>query len=149
MALIRTFTPQVPSETRRYFDDELRDLWLSNFSNTQTSVPSVNVRETDDEFIVEVAAPGMKKDDFNVNLENDMLTVSSERKEEKEEKEREEAAYTRREFSYQSFQRTFTLPENVVDGDKIDAKYADGILRLVLPKLEHTKKKPSRQIKVS
>ncbi len=146
MALIRTFTPQVPSETRRYFDDELRDHWLSNFSNTRTSVPSVNVKETDDEFIVEVAAPGMKKDDFNVNLENDMLTVSSERKEEKEGKE---AAYTRREFSYQSFQRTFTLPENIVDGDKIDAKYSDGILRLVLPKLEHARKKPSRQITVS
>ena len=102
--------------------------------------------ETDDEFMLEVAAPGMKKDDFEVNLENDVLTVSSESKEEAEEKE---AAYTRSEFSYQSFQRTFTLPENMVDGDKIDAKYEDGILKLKLPKLEHAKKKPPRQITVS
>ena len=129
-----------------WLDDDLRDLFMTNFSPTETTVPAVNVKETDNEFELEVAAPGMKKDDFDINLENDLLTVSSERKEEKEE---ENADFTRREFSYQSFQRTFTLPENMVDSDKIDAKYHDGILRVRLPKLKHAKTRPARQIKIS
>jgi len=143
MALIRTFTPRYPSSMERFLDEDLRDLFRSNFSSTETTVPAVNVKETDDEFRIEVAAPGMKKDDFKVNLEDNLLTVSSEHKEETKE---EEEKYARREFSYQSFQRTFTVPENMVDGTQIDAKYHDGILQIKLPKLEHAKTKPASSI---
>ncbi len=146
MALIRSWTPRYPAGTGRFLDDDLRDLWLTNFSRTETTVPAVNVKETDSEFLLELAAPGMSKKDFDINLENDVLTISSEHKEGEEKKDGD---YTRREFSYQSFQRTFTLPENMVDGDKIDAKYKDGILQLKLPKLEHAKKKPPRQIDIT
>lgn len=146
MTLMRTFTPSHPSGIARWLsNDDLRDALLSNFSPTETTVPAVNVKETDTEFELEVAAPGMKKDDFQINLENDILTISSEREEEKEE---ENGRFARQEFSYQSFQRTFSLPENMVDSEKIDAKYHDGILHLTLPKLEHAKTKPPRQIKI-
>lgn len=97
-------------------------------------------------FDVEVAAPGFKKADFNIELNNDQLTISSEKKANEEMKEDE--AFTRREFSYQSFSRTFTLPR-IVETDKIKAKYENGILRITIPKKEEAKPKPSRQIAIS
>ncbi|WP_372649648.1 Hsp20/alpha crystallin family protein, partial [Draconibacterium sp.] len=108
----------------------------SNFSSTNTSLPAVNVKETDDDFVIEVAAPGMSKNDFNVNFKNNVLTISSEKKNEKEEKNEN---YTRKEFSYQSFQRSFTVAENAVVGEKISAKYDNGILHIVLPKRDEVK----------
>ncbi len=98
-------------------------------------------------FEVEVAAPGLKKDDFKVELDGNMLTISSEKKNEWEEKEDER--YTRREFSYQSFQRSFQLPRDVVDENKIQAKYDNGVLHLVIPKKEHAKQRPPRMIKIN
>jgi HSP20 family protein len=118
----------------------------TNFSTTNTTLPAVNIKEGKDDFQIEVAAPGMEKKDFKIDLENDQLTISSERKNEKEEKD---DSYTRREFSYQSFSRTFTLPEHLVDGEKISAKYADGILRIIVPKKEEAKPKPPRTIKIA
>ncbi|WP_232302862.1 Hsp20/alpha crystallin family protein [Draconibacterium sediminis] len=118
----------------------------SNFSSTNTSLPAVNVKETDDDFVIEVAAPGMSKNDFNVNFKNNVLTISSEKKNEKEEKNEN---YTRKEFSYQSFQRSFTVAENAVVGEKISAKYDNGILHIVLPKRDEVKPQPERQIKIS
>jgi HSP20 family protein len=94
-----------------------------------------------------VAAPGMTKDQFKVNYDNGRLTISSEKKDEKTEKKGER--YTRREFSYMSFQRSFTIPENLVNGEKIQASYKDGILHLSLPKREEVKPKPAREIKIS
>lgn len=118
---------------------------LTNFSNSNTSLPSVNVKETNDEFIIEVAAPGMKKNDFKINLRNNILSISSEKKEENEDKNEN---YTRKEFSYQSFQRSFTVLENDVESNKITANYSDGILRINLPKREEIKPKPAREIKI-
>ncbi|WP_320113549.1 Hsp20/alpha crystallin family protein [Draconibacterium orientale] len=118
----------------------------SNFSSTNTSLPAVNVKETDDDFVIEVAAPGMSKNDFNVNFKNNVLTISSEKKNEKEEKNEN---YTRKEFSYQSFQRSFTVAENAVVGEKISAKYDNGILHIILPKRDEVKPQPERQIKIS
>jgi HSP20 family protein len=117
-----------------------------NFSSTNTTLPAVNVRETENEYELEVAAPGMKRDNFKVNLDKDQLTISSEWK---DESKKEEENYTRKEFSYQSFQRSFTIPENLVDGEKISAKYHDGILSVKLPKREEAKPKPAREIKIS
>jgi HSP20 family protein len=146
MAQIRRFAPRYPAFADRFFDEDLRDWFRGNFSPTDTTVPAVNVKETENEFQIELAAPGMDKKDFNINLENSTLTVSSEHKEEARE---EDENFTRKEFSYQSFQRSFNIPENMVDGDKIDAKYKDGILHIKLPKLEHAKPKPARNIKIS
>jgi HSP20 family protein len=119
------------------------DNW--NYSDTNTTIPAVNVKEDNDKFEIEVAAPGMKKEDFKLNLENYVLTISSEKKTEKEEKQEN---YSRKEFSYQSFQRKFNLPDSHIQRDKIVAKYADGILIIELPKREEVKPQPVREIQI-
>ena len=133
------------------FDDLLsRNLFNwgnSNFSNTGTTLPAVNIKETGDSFEVELAAPGMKKEDFKVELEGTVLTISSERNQEAEENEDER--YSRKEFSYESFQRIINLPNQVVDFDKIKAKYENGLLQLVIPKREEARQKPPRMISIS
>mgnify|MGYP001095616126 CR=1 FL=1 len=146
MALIKTRRPAFPSFMDWGMEDDLTDWMNLNFSPTRTTIPEVNVKESDNAFEIEMAVPGMKKDDFNIKLENNMLTISSEKKEEKKEGE---GQYARREFSYQSFQRSFSLPENLVDSDKIDATYHDGILQLMLPKREHARPRAKRSIKIS
>jgi len=134
----------------KFFDDDWNSLfnWSNrNFTNNQTTLPSVNIRETADEYLVEVAAPGMKKEDFQIELDNNALVIKNEVKQESESEEGE--VFTRKEFSYQSFQRSFNLNSRVVDDNNIKATYQDGILRLNLPKKEEAKKKPARQIKIS
>ena len=133
------------------FNDFLsRDLWnwgLENNSSTNTSIPAINVKEANDHYEVELAAPGMEKKDFKIELNGNMLTISSERQSEWE--DREDERYTRREFSYQSFQRSFQLPKDVVDEDKIQAKYENGLLHLTIPKKEHAKQRPPRMIEIA
>jgi HSP20 family protein len=149
--LVRTnsnFFPSVPS----LFNDLLADDWfnssLANWRSEGNTLPSVNVKETNDEFIVEVAAPGMKRQDFKIELDNHVLTVSSEREDNQQEQDKA-GNYTRREFSYQSFQRSFALPKDHVEGEKIAARYADGILYINVPKSDRAKVKPARQIQIS
>jgi HSP20 family protein len=139
--------PSFPSFLNRFFEGDLMDWSNSNFAGTNSTLPAVNIKENQDEFLIEVAAPGMSKDQFKVNYDNGRLTISSEKKDEKTEKKGER--YTRREFSYMSFQRSFTIPENLVNGEKIHAGYSDGILHLSLPKREEVKPKPAREIKIS
>ena len=133
------------------FDDflskDLFDWGSSNFSMTGTTIPAVNVKETAESFEVEMAAPGMKKEDFKVELNNNILSISSEQKQEHEEKNNER--FTRKEFSYQSFHRSFQLSREAVDADNIQAKYENGVLHLVIPKREEVKQKPSRLINIS
>jgi HSP20 family protein len=132
------------------FDDFFsRDLWnwgSANNSSTNTTLPAVNIRETADNFEVEMAAPGMKKEDFKIELEGNELRIGSEHRSENETKDGER--FTRREFSYQSFQRSFTLPKDVVDVEQINASYENGVLRLLIPKKEEAKQKPPRMIEV-
>lgn len=130
-----------------FFNRDFFDWGLSNYSDTNTSIPKVNVKETKDNFEVEVAAPGMNKNDFKIQLDGNTLSISSEKSDEREENNEDEK-YSRREFSYQSFQRSFTLPKDVVDADKIEAKYENGLLHLVIPKKEEAKQKPPRQIQI-
>lgn len=130
-----------------FFNRDLFDWSNSNFSDTNTNIPAVNIKETAQTYEVEMAAPGMTKKDFKVELDGNMLTISSEKTNQKEENESER--YSRREFSYQSFQRTFTLQKDVVDIDKIQAKYENGLLQLVIPKKEEAKQKPPRLIQIS
>ena len=133
------------------FDDFLnRDLFNwgnSNFSDTNTTIPAVNIKETAENYEVEVAAPGMTKKDFKVELDGNSLTISSEKSNQNE--EREDGLYSRKEFSYQSFLRTFTLQKEVVDIDRIQAKYENGLLHLLIPKKEEAKQKPPRLIQIS
>lgn len=108
-------------------------------------IPTVNIIENTKDFKIEMAAPGMEKKDFHVSVEDGTLTIRSEKKEEIKEKKEN---YTRREFSYNSFIRSFRLPDNCLP-EKIDAKYENGILTLVLPKKEVIAQKAVKEIKVS
>lgn len=118
------------------FDDFFRP-WneLLGMGKSLTT-PAVNVSENKNHYEVSVAAPGLKKNDFNIDLEGNMLTISCEKEENKEEKDER---YTRKEYSYTSFRRSFTLPEEVIK-DKIEAIYEDGVLHITLPKTEEAKK---------
>ncbi|MBD0333433.1 MAG: Hsp20/alpha crystallin family protein [Chitinophagaceae bacterium] len=150
MSLIRRNDDLFPAMPSLFNDLFTRDVWnwgLSNNSSTNTTIPAINIRESNDSFHVELAAPGMKKDDFKVELDNNMLIISSEKEDRHEENQDEK--YSRREFSYQSFQRTFQLPKDVVDADKIEAKYENGLLHLVIPKKEEAKQRPPRMINIS
>lgn len=121
--------------------------FMSNFLDVQTGIntPAVNIIEGKDHFKIEVAAPGLDKQDFKIDLENKVLTISCDKEEKKEEKDEK---IMRREFSYCSFKRSFTLPD-IVDTDKINASHKDGILFIEIPKREEAKVKPARQIKIS
>jgi HSP20 family protein len=125
-----------PSLIDDFFGRDLFNWGNSNFSSTSTTVPSINIKETTDNYEVEVAAPGMDKNDFKVTLDDNLLTISSVKQ---NEQETVEDNYTRREFSYQSFQRSFELPKNVVDEENIKAHYDNGLLHLIIPKKEGAK----------
>lgn len=118
--------------------------FMSNF-NTGITLPAVNVLDNNEEYIVEMAVPGLKKSDFDISLDNQMLSISAELSTENDDVNEN---YTRREFGYSSFKRTFSLPESV-ETDKINAKYEDGILKVLLPKRDEAKKKPLRHIEIS
>lgn len=133
-----------------FFDDLFTPNWVGELRNRKdfgVSVPAVNIKETKENFHVELAVPGKKKEDFNIEIDHDILTISSEEKKEHEEKD-EEGRYTRREFGYSSFKRAFTLPENI-DAKNINAKYEEGILKIDLPKKDVTIPNPKRLINIS
>jgi len=144
MSLVR-FSNQVPSLFDRFFEGDLFDWSNRNYSLTNTTLPSVNIKENNDAFVVDVATPGFDKNDFKLELNNDLLTISSEKKVETETKEGEQ--FTKREFSYQSFSRLFTLP-NTANAEGIVANYENGILRVSIPKKEEAKPRPSRMIEI-
>ena len=112
--------------------------------NGGTSFPAVNIKDLEDRLTMEMAVPGMKKSDFDIDLDDSVLTISAESR---TEVEREEENYTRREFGFTSFKRSFTLPETI-DPDKIKASYTDGILLIDIPKMEELKK-PVKKIELS
>jgi HSP20 family protein len=119
---------------------------MNNFSEANTTLPKVNVKEDPDGFLVEMAAPGMTKDDFNIEVNNNLLTISSEKHETN--KEADNGKYTKREFAYAAFQRSFSLPDSA-NTDNISAKYDNGILKLSIPKKEEAKPVPPRKIDIS
>lgn len=108
------------------------------------NIPAVNITEHKDEYQVSLAVPGMKKDDFKIDLDGNMLTISSEKEESKEEKEKK---FTRKEYNYSSFSRSFTLPEEI-NQEKIEARYEDGVLKIALPRKEEAKKIYAKHIDV-
>ncbi|CAM4414053.1 Hsp20/alpha crystallin family protein [Zobellia roscoffensis] len=118
--------------------------WFGGMENVAASVPAVNIKDNEKSFGLELIVPGRKKEDFNIEVDNDLLTISSELKNEEEVKEEN---YTRREFRFSSFKRAFTLPETI-DADAIKADYVDGVLKVELPKKEEALPKPKRLIEL-
>lgn len=141
MALVKFNQPAFPS----FFNDEFFKPFNHVAKTGWNSLPAVNVKETDAGFELEVAAPGLKKEDFKINLNENRLVISA--KPETQEAETT-AKYARKEFRYTSFQRAFVLPKSV-DGEKIEASYTDGILHVALPKKEEALPKPAREISIS
>ena len=139
-------TDQLPLLFDDFFNRDLFNSGRSHFSPTHTTIPAVNIRETADQYEVELAAPGMKKEDFKIQLDGQKLTISSEKTTEEDNNSLE---YRNREFSYQSFSRTFTLAQEVIDTEKIEARYENGVLYLTVPKKETAKLKAPRLIQIS
>jgi len=135
----------VPNLFDRFFDNDFFDWSNKNFSLTNTTLPSINIKEDEDKFEVELAAPDFKKSDFKVEINNGQLNICSEKKSENESDENEN--YRVKEFSYQSFNRSISLPDTVNE-DKVSAKYEDGLLKLHIPKKEEAKAKPAKEIKI-
>jgi HSP20 family protein len=141
MTLIRWHRPAGLADMfQNFFDSDFNEFFGRRFSD-----PAANIIENPDSFQLDLAAPGMKKDDFKIHLENNILTVSSEVEDQKLE---EGKNYTRKEFFYGSFSRSFTLPK-IIDLEKIKADYEDGILRVLLPKKEEAKLEIKKEIKIS
>lgn len=118
--------------------------WLDEKWPFSTHLPAVNVKETDDTYEIIMAAPGLEKNDFKIDVNGSLLTISAKKDEKKEERDE---TYSRREYSYTSFSRSFSLPEDIFK-DKIDANYMNGELRLTLPKKEEAKTMPHQKISV-
>ena len=140
MKLIRRNTELLPGLLNDVFTPD----WFGGVDSYKTNFPAVNIMEGETEFNLELAIPGQKKEDFKVEVDNDVLTISMESREENEDARGE---YTRREFRYASFKRAFTLPESV-DQDGIVADYKEGILKFVLPKKEEALPKAKRLIEI-
>jgi HSP20 family protein len=132
----------LPSILEDIFEDKV----IENRFKTMKSLPAVNIEEKEESFHLELAAPGKTKNDFNIELDNDLLTISAETKVENKTEDKERN-FTRKEFSYDSFKRSFTLPE-AVDTSKIRASYTNGVLILDLPKREEAKTQPKRMIDI-
>jgi len=135
--------PQSNSLMNHFFGSELLNEANVLHGGQHYNTPKVNIEETDDSFSIEVAAPGFNKDDFNVSIENDLLTIEASKDETKTRKH-----YSHYEFTYGSFKRSFSLPENKVKEAKIEAKYENGILNISLPKKEEAKAQPKRLIDI-
>ena len=152
MTLVKNCNPR----TLGAWNNDAWNKWFNDFVNDpfwggthkpahrNANTPAVNIVELENEYRVDVAAPGLEKEDFKVELENRVLSVSAEKKEEEEEKTEK---FNRKEFNYQTFKRSFKLP-NTVEGDKIRAEYKSGILSVFLPKKEEAKEKPAREIEI-
>ena len=140
MNLIRKQPPFFPS----LIDDFINTDWNLKVPSFSGTVPAVNIKELDSQFEIELAVPGMNKDDFEIEVEDGVLSISSTQE---EEQVNEKGKFTRREFSYSSFRRSFTLPDSVYP-TKIDATYKEGVLLVLLPKHKEAQPQPKKLIKI-
>lgn len=144
MTLIRRVNNNYPL-FQNWFEDLMGGTDYGLFYKQRANVPAVNISENENSFEIAFAAPGLTKSDFTINLENDVLTVKSEKSNGNNE---ESTNYTRKEFNYTAFQRSFTLPKTA-DSEKIKAEYQNGILNIEIPKKEEAKAKPVREIEIA
>ena len=129
-----------------FLDNDMFDLgWPRMDTIWRSRVPAANITEDGNESNIELAIPGMSKKDFHINVENGNLVISAEKEEEKKE---EKKNYRRREYNYNSFRRSFSLPETV-NADAVKAQYKDGILELTVPKKAEAKKRPKKEIAIN
>ncbi|EKF56310.1 heat shock protein Hsp20 [Galbibacter marinus] len=142
MSLVRRNSGFFPS----FLDTMAREDWFGGLERLSDTIPAVNIKELEKAFALELAVPGMKKEDFKIELDKDVLTVSAEVSDES--KAEQDAQYSRREFKYASFKRVFTLPK-AIDKDQINASYTDGVLNLTLPKLEAALPAPKRLVEIA
>lgn len=140
MNLIRKQTPFFPS----LIDDFIHNDWNVKVPALSSSMPAVNIKELDTQFEIELAVPGKQKGDFEIEVEDGILSISSTQV---EDQLNDQGKFTRREFSYNSFRRSFTLPESV-DPTKIDASYKEGVLQVLLPKHKEAQPQPKKLIKI-
>jgi HSP20 family protein len=141
---VSRFTEKVPA----LFEDFFRpwgNLFDGGLLKREMNVPAVNVAEHKDHYLLSMSAPGLKKDDFKIDVDGDLLTISSEKEESKEEKDEK---YTRKEYNYSSFSRSFTLPEGT-EKEKVAAKYEDGVLKITVPRNKAAKNTSAKQIAVN
>ncbi len=138
--------------TNRNYDSIWNNLVNGDFYMNQNglycgnqSMPAINIIEDENMFSIELAAPGLNKEDFNIEFDNGKLTISAK----KQEKEEETKNYTKREFNYAGFSRSFVVPKQKVDDGKISAAYENGVLNITLPKREEVKPKPSRTVEIA
>jgi HSP20 family protein len=143
-SLIKTNGRRANPLLRDFFDIE--NIFTDSWGSLGKTFPSVNISEDDKSFCVDVVAPGFNKDDFKVNVEDDVLTISAETQTENKEEDKKRE-YSRREYSYNSFTRSFRLPENAKDNE-VSATYKDGILELNIPKTENPVKE-KKEIQIS
>lgn len=155
MSLVKSNKSRTPRLSNAFKNDPFfsdffnRRGMLSNLFDTNGDfdiVPAMNVKEKEKEFEVQLAAPGLKKEDFQITLDDGILTVSAQKEDQREE---EKEGYVNKEFSYNSFTRSMSIPETVDDEKEVSARYEDGVLRLMLQKKEHMESKKAKQIKVS
>jgi HSP20 family protein len=132
-----------------YWDDFFNDSFFRRAGNGHgnSTLPSVNVSEDENSFMIEMAVPGMSRKDIQIKVEDDLLTISSEKEEKNEEKVSKNRRYMRREFNYMRFSRAFELPESV-NQEKIKARHEDGVLKVELPKKEESVEKAPKQIEI-
>lgn len=143
----------LPSIMDQVFNDDPWFNWSANLrrafnpDSLGIALPAVNIRETGDVFIIEVAVPGMNKKDFKIECDHQLLQISYNRTS-KQKEGSSESDYVRREYNFESFNRSFQLPESV-NTEQVNAKYEDGILRVTIAKKEEARKKPAREIAVN
>ena len=144
---ITKFNAQSPSKNFSSLLDEIFNRSVSDFLGSEGvfNSPSANVIENKDSFVLDLAAPGLKKEDFKITVDNQKLTISAQK--EQSSTEEKQGQWTRREFNFSSFQRSFSLP-NTIDSDKIEAQYFNGVLSLHIPKKEEAKDKDPRMIEI-
>ena len=140
MNLVRKQTPFLPA----LLDDLLHPDWSVRFPSNAITLPAVNIKEHESQYEIELAIPGKKKKDFEIEMNEGILSISSTQE---EDSKVENGTYTRREFSYDSFRRSFTIPDSV-DPTKIDAHYSEGVLQITLPKRAEALPQPKKQIKI-
>ncbi|MBT9190049.1 Hsp20/alpha crystallin family protein [Zobellia russellii] len=140
MSIVKRNNLAFPSLMNEIFKPD----WFGGMENVATSTPAVNIKDNEKSFELDLIVPGRKKEDFNIEVDNELLTISAELKDQKEVKEEN---YTRREFRFSSFKRAFTLPESI-NVDDIKADYVDGVLKIELPKKEEALPKPKRLIEL-
>ncbi len=140
MNLLRKQSPFFPSLVDEFVNKD----WNIELPSLSTTLPAVNIIEKEKEYKIELAVPGMRKDHFEIEMEEGILSISANRD---EEKTSEKGKFTRREFSYNSFRRSFTIPESV-DPAKIDANYAKGVLFISLPKRKEALPQPKKLISI-